>query len=213
MKIECSKCKLLKDIKEFYYRSDRKSGHTSHCKICTNKRIKIYQTTNKNYLDYDKNRHQTKQYKEYHKIYIKKWYQDNKETIDVYIKEYNIKNKNKIRDYYKIYNKFKLKNDIQFKINKSLRDRFRHAIINKQKVGSAVRDLGCTIDELKLHIEKQFKPGMAWDNWGHQTWHIDHIKAFANFDLTDRNQLLQACHYTNLQPMWAKDNFSKGKRY
>ena len=63
--------------------------------------------------------------------------------------------------------------------------------------------------QLKEHIEKQFVDGMSWDNWALDGWHIDHIKPLASFDLTDRQQLLEACHYTNLQPLWAKDYLSK----
>jgi len=49
-------------------------------------------------------------------------------------------------------------------------------------------------------------------NYSYTGWHIDHKKALANFDLTDREQFLQAMHYTNLQPLWAKDNISKLNR-
>jgi hypothetical protein len=76
------------------------------------------------------------------------------------------------------------------------------------KAGSPVRDLGCTVPELKLHLEALFQPGMSWDNYGE--WHIDHIKPLAKFDLTDRDQFVQACHYTNLRPLWAEENLSKG---
>lgn len=78
--------------------------------------------------------------------------------------------------------------------------------------GSAVRDLGCSIPELKARLEAQFLPGMNWENWSLRGWHIDHIKPLASFDLTNRDQFLQACHFTNLQPLWAFDNLSKGAR-
>ena len=84
------------------------------------------------------------------------------------------------------------------------------AIKTNAKAGSAVRDLGCTIPELKAHLEAQFQPGMTWDNWSLKGWHIDHIKPLTSFDLTNREQFLQACHYTNLQPLWASENLSKG---
>lgn len=64
--------------------------------------------------------------------------------------------------------------------------------------------------ELRAHLETRFLPGMTWENYG--AWHIDHVRPLASFDLTDRAQLLQACHYTNLQPLWARDNRSKGAR-
>jgi hypothetical protein len=79
-----------------------------------------------------------------------------------------------------------------------------------QKTGSAVRDLGCTISELKKHLESKFQLGMTWGNRGKE-WHIDHIIPLAQFNLQDRQQFLIACHYTNLQPLWAKDNIVKGK--
>jgi hypothetical protein len=70
--------------------------------------------------------------------------------------------------------------------------------------------LGGTYDQAKKHIESKFKEGMEWLN--HGLWHIDHIIPIAAFDLTDRHQLLAAAHYTNLQPLWAKDNLKKGSR-
>jgi hypothetical protein len=77
------------------------------------------------------------------------------------------------------------------------------------KHGSAIKDLGCSPEELKSYLESKFQPGMTWDNYGRTTWHIDHIKPLVGFDLTDRKQLLEACHYTNLQPIWAKDHSLK----
>lgn len=82
----------------------------------------------------------------------------------------------------------------------------------KTKAGSSVKDLGCSIEFLKQYLESKFKSKMSWKNYG-KKWHVDHIKPLALFDLTKRRQFLKACHYTNLQPMWAKDNISKGNRY
>jgi hypothetical protein len=96
-------------------------------------------------------------------------------------------------------------------IASGLRTRIGVAIRGVAKAGSAVRDLGCTISEFKTYIAAMFTPGMSWDNWGE--WHLDHIKPLALFDLSDREQFLQACHYTNYQPLWAADNHAKGARY
>ena len=106
----------------------------------------------------------------------------------------------------------RIKTDIQYKLSRRLRTRLYCALQGNQKTGSAVKDLGCSIDELKTHLESKFQSGMTWDNWSFEGWHIDHIKPLASFDLTDRKQLLLACHYTNLQPLWAIDNLSKGDR-
>lgn len=101
------------------------------------------------------------------------------------------------------------KSNPAYKIADLLRNRLRCAIKNKSKRGSAVRDLGCTIQELIVYLESKFDEGMTWDNYTHSGWHIDHIIPLAAFDLTDREQILKACHYTNLQPLWAKDNYRK----
>lgn len=103
-------------------------------------------------------------------------------------------------------------NDPAAFIAKNLRDRLRRSLKREAKRGSAVRDLGCSIEFLKRHLESLFKPGMSWENYGRKGWHIDHIRPLARFDLTDRNQLLQAVHYTNLQPLWWYENLHKHAR-
>ncbi|MGA2412383.1 MAG: HNH endonuclease signature motif containing protein [Candidatus Binataceae bacterium] len=95
---------------------------------------------------------------------------------------------------------------LRSRVNKALR-----RTSNKARL-SAVRDLGCTLNELRAYLESKFFPGMTWENRGRNGWHIDHIKPLASFDLTDREQFLQACHYTNLQPLWATDNLRKGAK-
>lgn len=95
-----------------------------------------------------------------------------------------------------------------YKIAKRLRTRLYIAIRNQQKTGSAVRDLGCSIPELIDYFIPLFQEGMSWEN--HGEWHIDHIVPLTAFDLEDREQLLKACHFTNLQPLWAIDNIRKG---
>jgi hypothetical protein len=174
-------------------------------------------------------------YSKKNKLKLKKYYIDNIEMISNTRSIYYRKNKEKIKERGKIYRnknkdililrkatyfqknknrinkqyRDKRKLDIQFKLSCLLRSRLNHALRDNFKSGSAVRDLGCTIPELKTYLENQFKLGMTWDNWTRTGWHIDHKKALANFDLTDRIQLLEAVHYTNLQPMWAIDNIKK----
>lgn len=73
--------------------------------------------------------------------------------------------------------------------------------------------IGCSIEHLKEHIEKQFVEGMNWENWSFYGWHIDHIRPIASFDLSDPAQVKECFHYSNLQPLWAKDNLSKGDKF
>jgi hypothetical protein len=124
-----------------------------------------------------------------------RWYQEHKDTEQ--FKLYN-----------RVYKYNREQSDINFKICNRIRKRLYSIIKNNQKTGSAVQDLGCSIAELRKHLQSQFQPGMTWDNYGQ--WHIDHIRPLSGFNLSNRKELLQACHYTNLQPLWAIDNLRKG---
>ncbi len=134
------------------------------------------------------------------------YYQKNKDKIRDRLKQYRQEHKQERNEYVK--NKYKT--DINYKLSELLRNRVRKAIKSYKRPGSAVKDLGCTVQELKDHLELQFKPGMTWDN--HGQWHIDHIKPLSIFDLSDPEQFMEACHYSNLQPLWAKDNLSKSNK-
>lgn len=106
------------------------------------------------------------------------------------------------------------KKNIKYKLARRMRSRLHSVLGSKEsRFGcSAVRDLGCTLDELEKHLASKFVAGMTWSNHGTH-WHIDHIKPLASFDLTRRDEILKACHYTNLQPLWAVDNLIKGAKY
>ena len=68
--------------------------------------------------------------------------------------------------------------------------------------------VGCTPIELKEHIEKQFTDKMSWENYSLKGWHIDHKIPLVL--ATNKEEVYELCHYTNLQPMWAEDNLKKG---
>jgi len=72
--------------------------------------------------------------------------------------------------------------------------------------------LGITMKELKIYLEKLFKPGMTWENYGFYGWHADHIRPLSSFDFTKPEERKKAFHYTNLQPLWAKENMQKGSK-
>ena len=78
------------------------------------------------------------------------------------------------------------------------------------KKSSALKLIGCSIPELKIYLENKFLPGMHWNNWNKDGWHIDHIRPCTSFDLTDEEQQKECFHYSNLQPLWASENYSKG---
>jgi len=117
--------------------------------------------------------------------------------------------KKRQREYNNQYKKERYHNDINYKLLVLLRGRLTSAIKDNRKSGSAIDDLGCTIEEFKVHLESQFKEGMTWDNWALDGWHIDHKKQLSKFDLTDREQFKEAAHFTNLQPLWWWENLEK----
>ena len=205
----CSKCGENKSLDAFYKHKTRKDGVQAHCKLCQKAKIKAYREANRekskvyNKAYYEANKEKIKAY---HKAYHKAYYKANRETVLAQSKAYHEANREKVNA--RIRQRWK--NDVQYRLGQILRGRLGEAIKNQHKTGSAVRDLGCTIKELKRHLEAQFTEGMSWENWAKDGWHIDHIKPLASFDLTDRKQLLEACHYTNLQPLWARENLSKG---
>lgn len=101
------------------------------------------------------------------------------------------------------------KTDSNFKLLTILRTRIVDVLRGHSKSDTTINILGCTIEELWIHLESKFTEGMTREN--HGKWHVDHIMPCASFDLTDPEQQKKCFHYTNLQPLWALDNIKKGK--
>lgn len=163
------------------------------------------------------------------KISNLKWYSQNKEkAINISLNRYN-NNKEEINQKRKIarlnrtpeqirktynrknaYRKKKYKNDPLFALSIKLRIRLKRAV--RLKIDKTDILIGCSVSYLRSHLESQFQPGMSWDNYGKNGWEIDHIIPLASFDLSVTDQLKKACHYTNLQPLWAEDNKRKNNK-
>ena len=163
--------------------------------------------------------------KEYKKEYYLKNKEKNKEKIKEYDKEYRLKNKEKLKEYKKAYHsrpEFKerrrnrdnnrYKTDINFRILSICRTRLSHALKGNSKSASTMELIGCTVDELRRHIESNFEPWMNWENQGLGGWDIDHIKACSRFNVEDPKQQRACFHWSNLQPMEHIANIKKGTR-
>lgn len=100
------------------------------------------------------------------------------------------------------------------RIKLRLASRIRVALksTNNKKTCNTMDYIGCSISDLKSYISNKFTEGMTWENYGSKGWHIDHILPCASFDLTDPEQQKKCFHFTNLQPLWAKENLSKGSK-
>lgn len=156
--------------------------------------------------------------------YQRQYSEQNKESCNAIKTEWAKKNRDKVLAANKLWReknravinekrKARRHNDPAYKIKDALSTRVRLACKAQgvAKSQSITKLIGCTPQELKLHLESQFVDGMSWDN--HGAWHIDHIKPLAAFDLTDTAQQLAAFHWTNMQPLWASDNIAKSDFY
>jgi hypothetical protein len=170
-----------------------KNHNRKHCgnSQCVSKQKKLYNKS----TDQIKYKANVQKFKLNNPNYLKEWRKLNGDLDRKLNREYK-KNRSSI--------------DINFKLANNLRHRLYSAISNDQKTGSAVRDLGCSVEMLKAYLEALFQKDMTWSNYGLKGWHIDHIKPLVSFDLTNEKEFKEACHYTNLQPMWATDNLKKG---
>ena len=207
---QCKKCGVLKENNFFVKDENMKDGFRNSCKECKNLGSRKYRITNREHVKelqkkvYFKHREKNLEKK-------KAVYYANRDKDNARRREHYKNNKKNHLERCRLYTKNREQKDINFKLSRRLRHRLYLSIKNSQKAGSAVADLGCSVQHLKLHLELFFDEGMSWENYGFgdNKWHIDHIKPLSSFDLTNREQFLEACHYTNLQPMWQKDNFEK----
>jgi hypothetical protein len=171
-------------------------------------------------LHYQKNREQKlrwqKQYGEIHREerleYLREYRAKHKTRIAKQQLEYVKTNRAEISAKQRVRLKNRYHSDVCYKLASVLRARLYQALKKNYKRSGTMELLGCTLDEFRSYIENQFTEGMTWDNWAKDGWHIDHIQPISHFDLTDPEQLRAACHYSNLRPLWARQNISEGNR-
>ena len=144
--------------------------------------------------------------KEYKKAQMREYYLKNIEKK----KEYKLKNREHFKEYKREYENRRYKTDINFRVSKICRTRILQALKGLSKSASTMKLIGCTIDELRNHIESKFEPWMTWENQGRGGWDIEHIKACAKFNLVDPEQQCVCFNWSNLQPMEHIANIKKG---
>ena len=213
----CSKCKVEKDICEF---SRKKSNHPntrSECKECNKIEGKKYRENNK-----EKTLNRSKKYREDNKETLKENYKKNTKKLQ----QYRNINKNYYKDYNKTYYENNLSKIIEYKRNHNkkrrhsnptynficnIRGRVNHylKLKNITKENKTFDIVGCSPKSLKEHIEKKFTEGMSWGLVGKYI-HIDHIIPLSS--AKTKEEIYKLCHYTNLQPLWAKDNLAKSNK-
>lgn len=137
---------------------------------------------------------------------------NNKDKISERKRKQRLENCEKYRIYRRQYKQNRRKRDMNYKILENLRIRLRAVLKNNIKTDTTITLIGCSIDILRKHIESNFKFGMMWSNYGRNGWHIDHIIPCASFDLSKPEEQTKCFHYTNLQPLWWRENIIKGDK-
>lgn len=213
----CVKCRSWQSLDDFPARNDGGGilNKFSRCKRC-HRAVR---------------RHHNEKNEEKYKAYHKQWREKHKEQIKVAMKRYNethlaeraaymVAHHDEIREKNRRRQRERYKTDPRFAMKQKLRGRMSVAISKsaKRTKGSYYKKqhyvdlIGCSWTELQSHLENKWTTGMSWENYGLRGWHIDHIIPCAAFDLTKEDEQKKCFHYSNLQPLWWRDNLSKNDK-
>lgn len=189
----CIQCKVNKPRDLFYKRLASPDNLSRLCKVCIKINRKVHYSKNKSKILKQKS----------------KYYQNNSDIIKLKRKVYVEDNRDKINKLQNDYDKRRIREEPMYRLRRSLKTRCYQAFKrnNWQKLGTQ-RLLGCSVDVAFNHIEGLFQEGMSWDN--HGEWHIDHKIPLASAET--EYELINLCHYKNLQPLWALDNILKSDK-
>lgn len=173
--------------------------------------------------------------KEYHRIYAKKWSDAHREQRRESMKRYRERHPDRLKEIMRrssFKNRFKRRErsrlwrlnnpekrrdyerrrrltDKKFLLEGRLRAGLRTLLrrYDSKKSARFIELIGCSVEHLVHHIQRQFLPGMTWEN--REKWHIDHIRPCASFDLTQPEQQRECFYYLNLRPLWGRKNQQK----
>lgn len=142
----------------------------------------------------------------------KAYYAKNREKLRAATIQYQRDNKERYNAYQSAYRRRKAEESPVYALEVLCRSRVLSALrVGGFKKGTKTAVMvGCTYAELKSHLEAKFSPGMTWENRGKKGWHIDHIVPLSSAKTEE--ELAALCHYSNMQPLWASDNYRKGAK-
>ena len=197
----CTKCSIEKSLLEYNVCSRVKDGRKAECRECQRLGSKEYKLKNSEKI----------------KEYNSKWNSENKTYYQEYGKIWRVENYDKVLEtrkrfkeknpsYNNNYNKQRKKQDVLFRLIFDMRNSVNRYLKYRSKRTFDI--VGCTPEFLKEHLGTQFIDGMSWNN--RSEWHIDHIIPLSSAKTEE--ELYKLCHYSNLQPLWAGDNLSKGTK-
>lgn len=183
------------EYSKYYSGNSNADGYDNHCKKCKD----IF---NFNYRENNKEK-----IKNIQREYVK----NNKEKIKEYTKNHRDDNREKYRKTWRTYVKNRRDNDIKFKLLMNMRHRIYLALKGNSKSDHTLNLIGCTVEELWIHLENKFDDKMTRENYGE--WHIDHIKPCSLFNFDNELEQRKCFNYRNLQPMHRIENIFKNNKY
>ena len=211
----CKRCNKEYEFDFFGKNKSAKDGYRNICKNCTKAALKIKPLDGvgvcsacgeeKPRIDFSKHRNSckvctnkfTKGRRDYdreeHNIRSREWRDFNKERINADKREREQARRNA---------------EPLYRLRHNLSTRLYMAV--SKKVGNTFELVGCSKEDLETFLEAEFTEGMTWENYG--MWHVDHMRPCCAFDLEDPEEQKKCFHWTNLQPLWASANCSKGGR-
>ena len=205
---KCGCCKIEKSLDNFGLLKSSKDGYKTTCKECRKVETKKYRTNNKEKLKeaqkkwVEKNPDKSKEQK---RESAKKRYTKNPQKYRKKMSDWRKDNPEKHNKSCSKYQTERRKKDPIFKMKQIIRSRINRFHSSDKRTEQI---LGCSYDFFKSYIEEKFVDGMNWDNQG--DWHYDHIKPISL--AKNEEEVLLLSHYTNFQPLWAKDNLKKSNK-
>ncbi len=191
----CKTCGVDYALTEYHKTTQIKSGFSYHCKKCCRKKENEYKARPEYKIKMSERRSRLT-LEEKQKI---------REKRKISWKKYAPKAK--------LRHKERLANDPFYKLKKSLLKRARNELKRKGVNIDHAENLlilGAPAEVVREHIKRQFKKGMTWENYGYNTWHLDHKIPLRT--AKNEKELKELLHYTNLQPLWAIENWKKGDK-
>lgn len=238
-KKRCCTCQTYRSLDNFNNCKNTWDNLRPECKICISEKREANKEKkheyNKQYWEKTKDvqREKSRKWRENNKDHVKQkmeeWLELNKDYKKQKDKEYRINNWERRKETHTAWRK---KDYEDMKTNPERQEEFNNKRI-KSNVSRRIREIlkqgksersheyvGCSLEKLKEHLQSLFQEGMTWDNYGtyktgnHTSgWHIDHIIPCAAFDFESTLETRACFHYTNLQPLWGKDNIIKKDTY
>lgn len=206
----CCTCKTQKPRSEFGLSSGTKDGLRKRCKLCNNtanaaSRAANPESSRASCLKWQKANRDKANEK------LRRFANSNPGYMAAKQREWREKNLERARERDREANRRRLKNHA-YRIHATIGNGLRDNLKNKRKGSRTFSILGYDRQDLLSHLERQFLPGMSWENFG--KWHVDHIRPLASFSINgqDDPEVRIAWALSNLRPLWATDNLKKSDK-